>query len=104
MSGRRGQKCDQGYYNPGNNYEACKACGFGFTTTGSGAGRTSADCITDKGYGFTNNRMGECPIGELTVCWIGSVLSDVACACVRWQALHSDLDSLVLVCLVRWQV
>lgn len=66
MTGRGAQKCDQGFYNPGNNYETCKACGYGYTTTAAGAGLTVADCITDKGYGFTNGKTGECPIGKTT--------------------------------------
>lgn len=63
LSGRVAQHCDQGYYNPGNNYDQCTACPFGTTTAGAGTGRTLADCATGLGYGQTDGKMGLCPIG-----------------------------------------
>lgn len=63
LSGRVAQRCDQGYYNPGNNYDKCTACPFGTTTAGAGAGRTIADCSTALGHGKTDGKMGLCPIG-----------------------------------------
>ena len=57
--GRMSQACDQGSYNPGDNYEECKPCPFGYTTTGVGIGKTAADCLSAPGYGPG----GLCPIG-----------------------------------------
>ena len=53
MTGRGAQKCNQGYYNPGNNYLPCSQCPFGMTTSGPGVGKTSDDCIVAAGYGLT---------------------------------------------------
>lgn len=64
MVGRGAQKCEAGTYNPGNNYDACTKCAFGYTTLGAGVGVTAADCVTDLGYGIKNGIMGQCPIGE----------------------------------------
>lgn len=64
MSGRGGQRCDAGSYNPGNNYEACKACPRGTTTAGPGTGRSLADCKSFAGFGAVAGAFGECPIGE----------------------------------------
>jgi hypothetical protein len=64
MSGRLAQRCDQGSFNPGDNYEPCTACPYGLTTAGPGAGLTSGDCMAAKGFGVTNGLMGPCPIGE----------------------------------------
>jgi hypothetical protein len=60
MSGRAAQKCDQGSYNQGDNYETCKPCPYGTTTTAPGAGRTLDDC--QAAAGFDDN--GMCRIGE----------------------------------------
>lgn len=39
------------------------ASAFGLTTTGVGAGQTSADCGLAPGYGFSNGAVRPCPIG-----------------------------------------
>lgn len=92
MTGRGAQKCDKGYFNPGNNHAACKACGYALTTAGPGAGLTAADCITDKGYGMTDNKMGECPIGAcmpdfvvLTTAVLASLTGSMVCSYQHWS-------------------
>jgi hypothetical protein len=64
MTGRGAQRCDQGFFNPGNNRETCKACPYGYTTSAAGAGITSADCRVELGQGAPTGPMGPCPIGE----------------------------------------
>lgn len=41
-SGRVAQRCDQGYYNEGDNYNTCKACPFGMTTDGAASAAVRA--------------------------------------------------------------
>ena len=59
-NGRVAQPCDQGTYNEGGNYDACKPCQLGTTTTGPGAGKSSSDCKTAAGYAGG----ALCPVGE----------------------------------------
>lgn len=63
MTGRGAQRCDQGFYNPGNNYESCTACPFGHTTSGPGKGLTLDDCFVGAGYGLLGGKLAPCPTG-----------------------------------------
>lgn len=85
LTGRGGQKCDPGFYNPGNNYDACTKCPFGYTTLGAGLGITAADCVTDLGYGLVNGLMGECPIGECCCPPACACLAHMSCACAACE-------------------
>jgi hypothetical protein len=64
--GRISYKCAPGWYNPGNNREACKQCPYGLTTSDNAAQQAfEADCGIAPGFGFHDNAIVPCPIGEL---------------------------------------
>lgn len=76
MAGRGAQRCDKGFWNAGNNYDACTACPFGTTTKGPGSGLSAADCVVELGRGNVTGVVQACPIGRRlfdTVTRVGSI-------------------------------
>lgn len=64
--GRISYKCAPGWCNPGNNREACKQCPYGLTTSDIATQQASeANCGIAPGFGFHDNAIVPCPIGEL---------------------------------------
>lgn len=57
-------QCPLGTYNSGDNWSDCTVCGFGLTTTDLGAGVQSTDCGIAPGFGFHDNIVVSCPVGE----------------------------------------
>lgn len=65
-NGRISYKCPRGWYNAGNNRDACTQCPYGRTTLDDAAEQASEeDCGIAPGFGFFDGAIVPCPIGEL---------------------------------------
>lgn len=79
-NGRVATKCPAGSYNAGGNYATCTKCAAGLTTADDASLQTtSSDCKLGPGYGFHNNAIVPCPIGEC--CWCACLLAAARSVC-----------------------
>jgi hypothetical protein len=65
--GRISYKCPPGWFNEGNNRKACQQCPYGRTTLDNAAKQaTETDCGIAPGFGWFEDAIVPCPIGEHT--------------------------------------
>lgn len=64
--GRVSQPCNRGTWSLRDTYGDCKACDYGLTTVGVGAGKSEADCGVAAGFGYDtlSSKVMPCPVGE----------------------------------------
>lgn len=64
--GRSANKCPVGSFNSGGSYDSCSPCPRpGLSTPDAASGQVSVDnCTLAPGYGFHDNAIVPCPIGE----------------------------------------
>lgn len=64
-NGRVATKCPAGSYNAAGTYGTCRKCPYGLTTTNDAERQVSIDdCKLAPGFGFHDNVIQPCPIGE----------------------------------------
>ena len=64
-NGRVATKCAAGSYNADGNYGTCTQCPVGYSTPDAAASQVAqSDCTIAVGYGFYNNAVIPCPVGE----------------------------------------
>jgi hypothetical protein len=64
-NGRVASQCPVGSYNAEGNYGTCTQCPAGYSTSSTAAQQVAqADCKVAAGYGFYNNAVIPCPVGE----------------------------------------
>jgi hypothetical protein len=64
-NGRVASQCPVGAYNAEGNYGTCTQCPAGYSTSSTAAQQVAqADCKVAAGYGFYNNAVIPCPVGE----------------------------------------
>jgi len=64
-NGRVANQCPANAYNPAGNYGTCTQCAVGLITSGSPAEQVdAANCTLAPGYGFHDNAIQLCPVGE----------------------------------------
>jgi hypothetical protein len=63
--GRVANRCPAGSFNAAGNYDTCQPCQTGLSTANDASKQVSeADCTLDVGYGFHDNTIVPCPVGE----------------------------------------
>jgi hypothetical protein len=64
-NGRVANKCPAGSYNAAGNYGTCTQCAPGLSTVDDAAVQIdSTACKVAQGYGYYNNQVVPCPVGE----------------------------------------
>jgi hypothetical protein len=67
-NGRTASKCPAGSYSAGN-LERCTACPEGLSTADDASAQVDvSNCTLAVGYGFHDNAVVPCPLGELALC------------------------------------
>lgn len=64
-NGRVASKCPAGSWNAGGNYAGCTSCPVGLSTADDASSQvSSSNCTVAVGFGFHNNVVMPCPVGE----------------------------------------
>lgn len=74
-NGRVATKCPAGSYNAAGNYGTCTKCASGLSTVDDADNQVSAsNCTLAVGYGFHDNAIVPCPVGECVLLLLPAVL------------------------------